>query len=69
VAKFYTSATTTTTTKNPVQRVQRLFLGEKKKAPKSPYFERKKSLKLSYLDDIFIPPMGLSKQTRILFSF
>jgi hypothetical protein len=69
VAKFYTSATTTTTKKTQCKGYKGFFWGGKKKAPKSPYFERKKSLKLSYLDDIFIPPMGLSKQTRILFSF
>jgi hypothetical protein len=53
VAKFYTSSTTTTTKKPSAKGTKDYFLGEKK-APKSPYFERKKSLKLPYLDDIFL---------------
>jgi hypothetical protein len=46
VAKFYTSATTTTTTKPQCKGYKGVFWG-KKKAPKSPYFERKKRFEIA----------------------
>jgi hypothetical protein len=67
VAKFYTSATTTT--RDPSAKDTKAFFGAKKKLQSHHILRGKKGLKLSYLDDIFIPPMGHQNKLGFFFSF
>jgi hypothetical protein len=66
VAKFYTSATTTTKKANA--KGTKEFFGGKKKAPKSPYFERKKRFEIAILRQ-YIPPMGHQNKLGFFFLF
>lgn len=67
VAKFYTSATTIT--KKTHWKGYKGFFWGKKKAPKSPYFERKKRFEIVIFRWYIYSSYGSSKQTRILFFF